>query len=548
MATTFTANQLASGTSTLTQRTTALAASVDLVQAGAVFNDATRLLDGGLWSKPADAHNQANYLGMYTADITAVQTDIANMLANPTTITANGVTVNLTTADLSVLSTVEGQLATLLTDAQNSVGNSAAATAAQNDIHTLQTSITGEIQGNTDIATALANVSYMTSTGATNIGFQASPVGHDTAVDLAAATTPGATLAQIGVVFNAAADLAIGGVNSSNLTEINTDLHAVATGIANILNSPTQLAAIESGETAAAAALTTIHLQTVENEVNLQLDTVNPLYTSDANKAARETNDNLLDIIDIVQNDTALNAQVTGNAAGTTPSTTSGFGEQPSYLTGTITHYQDNAAQTTFWQNFIASANTLGAQTITVAQDVANHTANSAAEATTLIAEINAYEVSGSTFDSEQGHIFGARFDNELLNGTLQADSSAAIQAIQSGNVSQATAAANGFIADAADVSGINIPVNGGTYNSQVLATAVNGSLANVNATVAGALSTTGTTAATTTATTTAATTTATTSATTTATTATTTAATDSTTTAAGDNGHHHHHFGHMWG
>jgi hypothetical protein len=42
-----------------TVRDDALALSADLDQAGAVFNDATRLLDGGLWSTPADSNNQA---------------------------------------------------------------------------------------------------------------------------------------------------------------------------------------------------------------------------------------------------------------------------------------------------------------------------------------------------------------------------------------------------------------------------------------------------------------------------------------------------------
>ena len=41
-----------------TVRNDALLPSNDLVQAGAVFNDATRLLDGGLWDTPADSNNQ----------------------------------------------------------------------------------------------------------------------------------------------------------------------------------------------------------------------------------------------------------------------------------------------------------------------------------------------------------------------------------------------------------------------------------------------------------------------------------------------------------
>jgi hypothetical protein len=49
-----------------TVRDDALALSPDLDQAGAVFNDATRLLDGGLWSAVTDDSNQVAYLGIYT--------------------------------------------------------------------------------------------------------------------------------------------------------------------------------------------------------------------------------------------------------------------------------------------------------------------------------------------------------------------------------------------------------------------------------------------------------------------------------------------------
>ena len=66
-----------------TVRDDALGLSTDLAQAGAVFNDSTRLLDGGLWSTPADSNNQVAYLGMYTTDINAVLDDVNAALANP---------------------------------------------------------------------------------------------------------------------------------------------------------------------------------------------------------------------------------------------------------------------------------------------------------------------------------------------------------------------------------------------------------------------------------------------------------------------------------
>src|SRR5215471_17062038 len=98
-----------------TVRNDALNLTTDLAQAGAVFNDATRLLDGGLWDTPADSNNQVAYLGMYTTDINAVLNDIGGMLANPGAVTLEGAALNLAGADTTVLTEVQGQLRTLLT-------------------------------------------------------------------------------------------------------------------------------------------------------------------------------------------------------------------------------------------------------------------------------------------------------------------------------------------------------------------------------------------------------------------------------------------------
>src|SRR5215471_12417876 len=186
-----------------TVRTDALNLTTDLVQAGAVFNDATRLLDGGLWATPADANNQAAYLGMYTTDIHAVLNDIDGMLANRGAVTVGGTALNLAAADTAVLQQVQGQLQTLLTLANGSVGNTATAAANQEQIHTTQSAILDEINSDTNLASALAGVTYEGKTGAANVGFQALPTGADDAASLAAASSPNATLAQIGTVFNA---------------------------------------------------------------------------------------------------------------------------------------------------------------------------------------------------------------------------------------------------------------------------------------------------------------------------------------------------------
>jgi len=453
-----------------TVRDDALALSTDLSQAGVVFDDATRLLDGGLWSTPADNNNQIAYLGMYTTDVTAVLDDINADLANPGGVTVSGNAYALSAADTAVLQQVQGQLQTLLTEAPLSVGNSHAATTAQELIHTTQTSILSEINGDTALATALAANPFPATTGANGVGFDALPTGSDNAAALAAATAPSATLAQIGSVFNAAADLAVGGLNHSNLGEFNADMAAITTGLTNLINNPTALAAIETaaGETGSAAALTTVHLDTVLNQIELQTSKFDAEYASNPNVAARATNDNLLDIIDIVQGDGALNVAAGGNG---TPGTVGGFGEFPAYTTGTITHFQDNQAQTNFWAQFLAEGNVINNQLDNVA---AGNNATPG-EAQALITEIQNYEKFGASFDQSQGGVFGARFDNELLGGTLKADTANAVQGLQgiangdtganlAADQAQIQAAGQGFIADAADVSGNNTPIGGGTY------------------------------------------------------------------------------------
>jgi hypothetical protein len=468
----FDPNALANGTSTLTMRTTALATSEDLVQAGVVFNDATRLLEGGLWSTPADNNNQQAYLGMYTTDLHSVSNDIAAILANPGQATVGGVTYALTPTDTATLTEIQGQLQTLITEAPQSVGNAS----AEQTLHAVQTQILNEVAADPTLAAAIDQVQYASGTGANNVGFEPLPAGADDPATVAAATAQGATLATIGQVFNAAADLAVGGINSTNLTEFNNDMTTVAHGVTNILNNPTELAQIEAGESSAQAALTTIHLDTILNQVDLQINKFDPLYATDPNIAARSTNDNTLDIIDIVQNDANLNTAAGGNG---NPGAVGGFAEFPAYLNGagginahggTIDQYQDNQAQTNFWATFLSEANTINTQLQAVAAGQ-----DTSAQISQLITQIQNYQNFGASFDNAQGGVFGARFDNELLSGTLLADSNNAVHGLTgilhgdsganlAADQAQILAAGSGFVADANDVSGNNVPIGGGSF------------------------------------------------------------------------------------
>ncbi|MGJ4963634.1 beta strand repeat-containing protein [Bradyrhizobium sp. HKCCYLRH3061] len=457
----FSPTALANGTSNLLTRATAIQHSTDLVQAGVVFNDAVRA-SLGLFSL-ANSGNSPTFLSSYQADITAVQTDIAAMLANPGQVTLGGHTFALNATDTAVLTNVEGQLGTLL-QAAGQFANATTQAAASQTIHALQQEILGEIHNDAHLANALNNVPFLAHTGGQDIAFQTSPAGADDPASLAAATA-GASLKDVGLVFNKVVELASGGIDAAHLQEVNTDLTAVSQGLTAILNNKTQLAQIEAGETANAAALTTIHLQTALGQINLQLNKYDAAATTGNQAALRGTADNLLDIIDIVQGDANLNMAAGGNGnAGHS----GGFAEDPGGLTGTVTKFQDNQAQTNFWAAFLAEANTINA----TLQKISTGGAQASAA---LITQIQNYQQFGANFDAAQGAVFQGRFDNELLSGTLEADTAHAVKGLQgilNGDTGAAlaadkamiAAAGQGFAADAMDVSGNNIPVNGGTY------------------------------------------------------------------------------------
>jgi trimeric autotransporter adhesin len=501
-----------------TERATALGTTTDdLGQAGLIFNDAVRLSDGGLWSQPADNNNQLNYASMYEADISVLKADIAAAMATEQAtgmVNVNGMTVTPTNAN--TLSEILGQLDALAGAAPNAVGNSAAAIAAQGVLHTNEQAILTEIANDTNLQNALAaNGVTNPGTGATDQGFQALPAqAADDAAAIATAKA-GANLSDIGTVFNAAANLAAGGLNSSNLSEFNHDMKAVAAGLQHFINNgglaeiqanaPAEhaLAVAEGISDSAAQALTGIHLQTALNQIELQINDFDATYAANPNIAARATSDNLLDIIDIVQNDPALAASAgnpTASAAslaanGFVPSHDGGFASMPGFLQGTGTHYQDNQAQTDFWSAFIAGANNLN-NALTAEANGTTHL--DSAGLNSLIQQVKGYEQLGASFDGAQGGIFGARFDNELLSGTLKADTNAALQALQDilhngGTVStvdaaQLIAAGDGYVGDATDVSGNNTPNGGGTYvgTSTTVAGATTTQIADANTPTSG--------------------------------------------------------------
>jgi len=457
----FNPTALANGTSNLLVRDSAINQSTDLVQAGAVYNDAVRFSQG-LWTKTGSG-NQNPTLSSYTTDLHAVQNDIAAMLANPGNVTLGGQAFTLNTTDTAVLNHIQSQLGTLITAAAQTT-NAATLTPAEQTLHAVQNEILQEINNDAHISAALNNVPFLSNSGANDVAFQNVPAGADDPAALAAATA-GTSLQAVGEVFNAAAVSATGGINSSNLGEITNDFSAVQQGITKILGNTSMLAQIENGETANAAALTTIHLDTVLNQINLQLTKYDGGSAIGNQDALRGTSDNLLDIIDIIQGDPSLNTAAGGTG---NPGHIGGFAEMPGGLTGTITRFQDNQAQTNFWAAFTAEGNTINAHLTAIAAGQEQATAD-------LVTQIQNYENFGASFDAAQGDIFRGRFDNELNNGTLKADTAAAVHGLTgilnhdtgaalAADQAQILAAGSGFTADAADVGGNNIPIGGGTY------------------------------------------------------------------------------------
>jgi hypothetical protein len=255
----------------------------------------------------------------------------------------------------------------------------------------------------------------------------------------------------------------LGGVNADIATVISNDVNAIITDMQALMTANPMLF----------GGLTGVHAEAIVRQLELE-----NAYIAQAGinpDAGRASNDNILDIIDIVQGDTNLaNMANQGGVSGFTP-----FGDSlnptPKYL--------DNDAQTNFWANFIAQSNSLGQQAIEAV------TAHDAAATAAVIANLHTFQTDVTNFDAAQGGIFEARFDNELLGdtSTLGAEVTKMIEGLQTGNAALVGAAAEQMHANSADVGGNNIPVNGGTYNADGLTVAEVLSTAGAPAAVAAA-------------------------------------------------------------
>jgi hypothetical protein len=204
--------------------------------------------------------------------------------------------------------------------------------------------------------------------------------------------------------------------------------------------------------------LTGIHADVAVRQLQLENKFINQAGTNP--DAGRASNDNMLDIIDIIQGDTNLANMANQNGV-------SGFTPFPDALNPTP-KYQDNEDQTNFWANFIAQSNSLGQ-----AAEAAVASGDKAA-IKSLVNQLHAFEKNSANFDESQGGIFQARFDNELAKGTstLGGEVAAMIKGLKTGNAALVTAAAEEMHANAADVGGNQLTVDGATYNTDGLTAA----------------------------------------------------------------------------
>lgn len=384
-----------------------------------MFNDATRVLEGGLWHNNVVVGNQGHGTDVrYVKDLTAVQTGLmADVAAG-----------DFSGTQLADVNKVLSDIATAIANVPGAVNNDAGAEAA---LRTAHLDIINTIEHDATLQTL--------SIKDDNPGFNFAPPELTTPLH----STPHQTFAELGAIFDDAQSKSLGGINANNLPQIQADLQVVHDGLIQLMKDHPQ----EFG------GATGIHAQTIVNQINLQLTNFDHQYGFNPD-AAKSTNDNFLDITDIVAGDANLSNMASANGVtGWTPAPATDVVPVP---------YQDNAAQTNFWADFIASSNTLGDQ----AEQLVAH--GSKAQINAFIHTLQGFEQNVTNFDAAQGGIFEARFDNELLgkDSTVGADVAAMIKGLQTHNAALVTAAADGFHANAADVSGNNVPLNGGTYNA----------------------------------------------------------------------------------
>jgi hypothetical protein len=411
--------------------------------AGISFNSATRTVEGGLYSLAVQESNQPiSTVARYQEFLTDVRDTINAERA------AGGDLSNVSDATADHLDTIVADLTTAINNAPDSILGGDASTA----VHHAQIQILNVVNDDP----FLKNLASMTvSLNYTGVGFQQVP--QKLPAGVTAANAPHDNLAQIGAIENDAANRFIGGVgNADNKAAIIADLTAVRADLGVLVDNHPELF----------GGLTGIHARTIIVQIPGVFGFINDIGVNPV--ANRGNNDIMLDLPDIVQGDVNLANQADQGGAN-------GFGLFPAPRTAP-TRYQLNQDQTNAIAFEIAQGNTLGVQAIAL---VTNHPGDTAA-INALIQQFKDLSQFANNFDTAQGGIFEARFDNEQKSdtGTQRAAINAMIRGLRTGDVALVTAAREAISANWADNAGNMIPATGGTFNTdgltiaQVLSTA----------------------------------------------------------------------------
>src|SRR5215471_9244825 len=186
---------------------------------------------------------------------------------------------------------------------------------------------------------------------------------------------------QIGMIFDDATTLLVGGVDASNFQAITNDLKTVQA----------DMAAISAGD--GEGTLTELHYDVMEHQLNLEITALEQALNVTNPFAARTVNDIHRDILDIFLGDPNLVAE---KGASWTPLP---------QLTTPATPFADDAKQTTFVSNFITDSNTLADRA------PAGETGDQ------LIHDLQHFITEANNFvmaNAQTSTVFNARFENEI--------------------------------------------------------------------------------------------------------------------------------------
>ena len=392
-----------------------------------MFNDATRILEGGLWHNNVPVGNQGNGTdGRYIADLQAVQTGL----------TADVAAGDFTGDQLTHVNTVLADIKTALAAVPGAVNNDAAAEAA---LRTAHLDIINTIE-NDPILQAL-------SIKDDNPGFNFAPPELATPLN---ANTPHATFAELGAIFDDAQSKSLGGINADNLAAIQADLQTVHDGLLTLMQDHPQIVRRRdryprlhhrrSDQSPADQLRPSIRVQSRRGEGDQRQSPRHHRYRCRRRQPC--------------QHGIRQRRHTDGRRPRSPTSCRCPIRTMPPRPTSGPTSSPPatrSAPRPSSWSR------------------PATHRRSAPSSR-----RCKAGSTTSPNFDAAQGGIFEARFDNELLgkDSTVGADVAAMIQGLQTHNAALVTAAAEGFHANAADVSGNNVPLNGGTYNADGLTVA----------------------------------------------------------------------------